>query len=351
VSAVPTAATGATGAVSSATSGGATGAHGRRAGRVSLFGLDPATWTPHPLHGPDRSYRETSCYADVLIELVAALGSEPEAMFASAAAVDFELDQWSFVKPYGEDLRRLYGLEVHEIQPVGPLPEQIAARLEVGHTVLPELDAWFLPDTEGTSYRQAHVKTSVIAEAIDLEREVFAYFHNAGYYELSGEDYRGVFRLDPATAAAGGWVLPPYLDVMRPEPGGPLTGDALREEARRLLAVHLARRPADNPVERFGARLALDLPDLLAGDLQRYHDYAFATVRMLGAAFELLASHVRWSYGEAGETAALACDELVAGSKVLSFRLARRKPFDVAAAVAPMARAWEQAQQQLDQLA
>ena len=53
----------------------------------------------------------------------------------------------------------------------------------------------YLPDTAATSYRAGHVKTGVIAEAIDLEEERFRYFHNASLYELCGDDYRGAFRL------------------------------------------------------------------------------------------------------------------------------------------------------------
>ena len=44
--------------------------------------------------------------------------------------------------------------------------------------------------------------------------------------------------------------------------------------------------------------------NLLAGDAQRYHDYAFATVRMVGSAFEVGADHVEWVLGEAAAAAA-----------------------------------------------
>ena len=46
-------------------------------GAVSLFGLDPATYRPHGLHTGERSYPETNCYADVIIELLHARGDEP----------------------------------------------------------------------------------------------------------------------------------------------------------------------------------------------------------------------------------------------------------------------------------
>ena len=62
---------------------------------------------------------------------------------------------------------------------------------------------------------------------------------------------------------------------------------------------------------------------------------------MAGAAFELLATHVRWLLGEEGEQCAGLLDEVVGGTKMLSFRLARRREFDVAGVVAPMAEGWQ----------
>ena len=313
---------------------------------ISLFGLDPATWTPHALHHPDRTYVETNCWTDVVIELVAAAGGEPTAMLGCCAEVDFELDQWTFFKPPPEDLRRLFGLEVHEVQPYRPLPDVIAERLAAGQTVMPELDGWWLPDTAATSYRSEHVKTSVVAEAIDLDAQVLRYFHNAGYHELSGEDYRRALRLEGTDPA----VLLPYVDLIRLDAGPMLGGDELRAEARVLLADHLARRPSDDPVQRFGERLAADLPGLLEGELEDYHAYAFATVRMAGAAFELLATHVRWLLGDEGEPAAARLDEVVQAAKMTSFRMARRRAFDVEGIIGPMGEAYADAMGRLDAL-
>ncbi|WP_205474951.1 DUF1839 family protein [Nocardioides sp. SYSU D00038] len=312
---------------------------------ISLLGLDPATYRPHPLHDDERTYTETNCYADCMIELVAASGWEPEAMFAGAVEVDYELDQWTFFKPPADDLRRLYGIETHEMQPYRSLPHQVAERLAAGQTLLPELDSWWLPDTAATSYRTEHVKTSVVAEAIDLDAKVFRYFHNAGYHELSGEDFDGVF------AAATSAAMPPYVDLVRFDAGAPLVGEAARAEALALLREHLGRRSRGNPFEAFRARLEADLPGLLEGDLADYHAYAFANARMAGASFELLASHVRWLAGGDGEPAAAALDDVVGGTKMLLFRLARRRAFDVAGVVGPMAERWQAAIDHLDALA
>jgi Domain of unknown function (DUF1839) len=314
---------------------------GTRGGRMSsLLGLDPQAYEPHALHASDRVYTETNCYTDILIELIHARGLEPLAMMGSALGVDFEGDQWTFFKPRPEDLVRLYGIDVHEMQPYRPLPDQIAEQIEAGRTIAVELDSWYLPDTAGTSYRSEHVKSSVVAEAIDREGEALRYFHGAGYYELSGEDYRGAFRLGRSFSED---VLPPYAELVRFDAGEPLAGVALEAAARELLAATVGGRPSTNPFERFGDQLERDLPGLLAGDAAAYHDYAFATVRMVGSAFESGGSHVAWLLGDRGEQASAAIDEVVAGCKTLSFKLARRREFDPAEAIAGLADAWRRA--------
>ena len=309
------------------------------AGLVSLLGLDPATYEPHFLHGSDRTYAETNCYADVLIEFLHARGEEPLAMLGCTLAVDFEGDQWTFFKPRPEELERLYGIDIHEMQPYRPLPDQIVEQIERGRTLIVELDSWYLPDTEATSYRSQHVKTSVVVEAIDPAGERLRYFHNAGYYELEGEDYRGVFRLGREVS---GDVLPPYTELARLDAGEPLRGDALRAAARETLAENAARRPTTNPFASFGAQLSLDLPRLLEGDVQDFHDYAFATVRMVGSAFEVAASHVDWVLGAEGAAASAAMGEIVDGCKALSFKLARRREFVPAPAIETLASAWNE---------
>ncbi|HEX4752881.1 MAG TPA: DUF1839 family protein [Solirubrobacterales bacterium] len=315
------------------------------AGAVSLLDLDPATYERHFLHGSDRDYAETNCYADILIEFVHAIGAEPLAMMGCVLPVDFEGDQWTFFKPRPEDVEALYGIDIHEMQPYRPLPDQIADQIEAGRTLVVELDSFHLPDTAATSYGTAHVKSSVIPEAIDRQAETLRYFHGEGYFELGGEDYRGIFRLGREYSDD---VLPPYTELLRLDAGRRLEGEELRAAAREMLRAQVARRPSDNPFERFAAALAAELPNLLAGDAQRYHDYAFATVRMVGSAFEVGASHVEWVLGDAGATAAERMREIVAGSKTLSFKLARRREFDPAPAVEALASAWSAGFAELD---
>lgn len=305
----------------------------------SLSGHDPGAYERHPLHAPERAYMETNCYADVLIELLHACGYEPLAAFGHLVRMDFETDQWTFFKPGPDDLERLYGIDIHEMQPYRPLPVQIAEQLDCRRTMIVELDAWWLPDTAATSYRAEHVKTSVAADAIDPDAERLSYFHGPGLFELSGEDYRGVFRLDGADPG----VLAPYTELVRFDAGERPEGERLRAVALEVIRRHLALRPRANPFERFGARLNEDLPALLEGGPADYHAYAFATVRMAGAAFELLTDHARWLFGGAVQPAAAAMEEIVDGCKALSFRLARRRAFDPAPAIDALAGAWDRA--------
>jgi hypothetical protein len=313
---------------------------------VSLFGHDPSGYEPHPVHaaGSEVTYRETNCYADVLLELLHARGDEPLAAMGINVRMDFEGDQWTFFKPAPADLEALYGIDIHEMQPYRPLPVQIAEQLAAGRTIIVELDSWYLPDTAATDYRTAHVKTSVAAEAIDVEGERLRYYHNTGLHELSGEDYRGVFRVDGAAPD----VLPPYTEIVRFDCGERLTGDALREAARASLAGHLARRPVGNPFERFAFGLSRALPGLLEGEPADYHAYAFATVRMVGAGFELLAAHARWLLGDAADAPVAALGRIVDGSKLLSLKLARRRAFDAAPILGDLASAWDESMRGLD---
>jgi Domain of unknown function (DUF1839) len=308
-------------------------------GLRSLSGKDPATYRPHVLHRDGRTYLETNCYSDIIIELLHACGYEPLAAFGHLVRMDFEGDQWTFFKPPPEDLELLFGVDIHEMQPYRRLPDQIAEQIEQGRTIIVELDSWYLPDTASTSYRSEHVKTSVAADAIDFEGEALRYFHNTGLHELHGEDYRGAFRI----GAFPNDVLPPYTELVRFDAGARLEGGALREVALTLLRRNLSKRPRENPFHSFGVQLGRELPALLESRLEEYHAYAFATVRMAGSAFEIAGSHAEWLFGEGAEQALVATREIVDGCKALSFRLARRRRFDTEPLLASLADAWARA--------
>jgi hypothetical protein len=317
---------------------------------VGLLGLDPAAYTPSALHHPDRTFPETNCYVDLWIELLHALGIDPASAMAFACTVDFEGDQWTFFKPPPEELIRLYGIDVHEMQLYRPTVDHVIEQLKAGRTMIIEADSFYMPDRAATSYRRAHVKSSIAIEAIDAAGERLRYFHGPGYYELSGDDYRGVFRLGRAFSDD---VLPPYTEVVRFDAGPRLKGGDLRRAAYEMLGRQLRLRPQRNPWLAFGERLSKDLPDMLTGTDTNYHAYAFATVRQCGAAFEVARSFVGWLADLSSAHAGAAADALgrqVNGAKALLYRLARRRAFDPAPAIKKLAEDWETAMDALDHL-
>jgi len=318
---------------------------------LSLLGLDPGTYVPSTLHQPDRTFPETNCYVDIWIELLHALGIVPASAMSFACTVDFEGDQWTFFKPPAEDLERLYGIDVHEMQLYRPVIDHVVEQLKAGRSIIIEADAFYMPDRAATSYRNAHVKSSIAIEAIDPERERLRYFHGPGFYELSGDDYRGIFRLGRELSDD---VLPPYTELVRFDAGPRLEGEALRRAAFDMLERQLGRRPARNPWLKFGERLAMDLPALLDGADADYHAYAFATVRQCGAAFDAAKSFIEWLALPATSGSGAAAEALgrqVNGAKALLFRLARRRAFDPAPTIQQLAGDWETAMHALDGLA
>ena len=312
----------------------------------SLTGLDPEAYVPSTLHDSSRNYVESNCYLDVIIELLAARALDPVAMLGCCLRTDFEGDQFTFVKPWPGDLELLYGVDIHEMQPYRDLRVQALEQLAGGRTVIVEFDAYHLPDTAATSYRREHVKTSVAIEALDDERQRLRYFHGTGLHELADADYVALFGLEGRPAD---W-MPPYLELARFDAGEPAEGEALRRLAVECTRVHLAARPDTNPFERFGERLAADLPALLEADAATFHDYAFATVRMAGAAMELCGDHAGWLLGDAAAAVRKDFAAIVEGCKVLSFRLARRRSFAPEEPIAAMASAWDRATGGLDEL-
>ncbi len=69
--------------------------------------------------------------------------------------IDFEGDQFTFFKFPHDDLRRLFGLETHELAVWRPLTAHLQELIAIGRPVLVELDSYYLPDTAGTSYRRS----------------------------------------------------------------------------------------------------------------------------------------------------------------------------------------------------
>jgi hypothetical protein len=304
--------------------------------------LDPSRYERHALHAEGLVWVEKNCYVDVWIELVHALGCEPLAMLPFTAAIDFEGDQWTFFKPKHDELFDLYGIDVQELNVWRPLAEHVQVHVGDGKMVATEADAFYLPDTAGTDYRRQHTKSTIIACDFDLERRRLGYFHNASYYALEGEDFERLLRIG---APPDPTYMPFFAEIVRVDRLVKRSPDALRVMAKALLAKHLARLPAKNPIARFGARATGDVASLQAEGLPMYHAWAFATIRQLGAAMELLSLHLAWRGDEPARAAAAELAKVSEGAKTLILKGARavnaRRALDAAPILEEMSAAWQ----------
>lgn len=286
--------------------------------------LDPASYRRHAIHGEGRIWAETNCYSDVIIELLHGLGYEPTAALAFTLTIDFDVDQWTFFKFPHADIEALYGLGIHELAPWRPLVDHVAEQVAAGRPVLVELDSYFLPDTAGTAYKLAHVKSTVAVNHIDVAERRMGYFHNQGYHSLQGQDFLDIFQVEGLVHPR---MLPPYIEFVKPVPGGrALRGAELVEGSVRLLRKHLAAAPPENPFIAFKAKFQADMPWLLQSDIEVFHAYSFATLRQYGANFELAATYLGWlgAQGVVGTTDAMeAFGEIARATKTLQFQLAR----------------------------
>ena len=281
---------------------------------------DPTAYVASGLHDTARDWPQTNCYADLWIEAIHARGLRPEAMLAFTATLDFEGDQFTFFKPPLEDIEALYGFSVRELSIYDDLADHLAEQCARGRLVLIEVDAFHLPDTRGVSYGIESSKTTIGVNRIDPADRVIDYFHNEAYFRAEGTDYDGILAFG---ADAGRLKLPPYAEILKAD-FAPLGEEAARDCARALLARHIARRPARNPVAAFATRLPALVERMSTREPEFFHKFAFNSLRQLGANFELMGSHLAW-LDDADEFAAEieACRAISSGAKAFQFLLAR----------------------------
>jgi hypothetical protein len=315
-------------------------------------GLDAAHHVPHELHSGERIWVEKNCYADLWIGLLNALGHEPAACLGFTLGIDFLGDQWTFYKPSHDNLFLLYGIDVQELTVWRPILEHAHEHLAAGRLIATEADAWWLPDTAGTDYRRKHTKTTIVLNELDEAAQRLSYFHNAGYYQLDGEDFEQTFAVGPAAQPP---LMPFFAEVIGLDQRVHHSPQSLRALARGLLGRALQRRPKDNPVARFAQRYEQDLPLLQERGLDHYHAWAFAATRQLGSAAELAASHLLWLEPDAGTSAYAAArsfTEVAALAKTFILKGARavasRRAFADAALLESMTSAWATAMAAVD---
>jgi len=234
---------------------------------------------------------------------------------------------------------------VQELNVWRPLHLHVDEFVRRRRLVLAEVDAYWLPDTSGTDYRTQHTKTTIAIRSIDLRTERLGYFHNAGYFELEGGDFRGLFGLD---AAPDPTRLPLYVEFLRLESLRLRPRDELLPLALECTRAHLRRRPRENPLARFAASFPAAIAAFAPEALQTYHLYAFSTVRQAGSAADLGAHHLRWLQaavpGAPLEEAAAALDQVSLSAKSLILKGARAvstgKRTDFAPLLSTMVTAW-----------
>lgn len=306
-----------------------------------LWPFETAHYRKHDLHGADRAWPETNCYVDLWIEVLHTLKLDPRACLAFTLAGDWEGDQWTFVKPPHADLLSLYGIDVQELAVWRPMVAHVLEQVQLGRLVVAEADAFFMPDTASTDYRVQHTKTTIAIQEIDVTGKRLGYFHNAGYFTLSGDDFDGVLAAQ---------TLPLFAEfarldrLVRHEPA------ALATLAQHSMQAHLARLPKSNPLRRFQERFVADLPWLIQQDLALWHQYAFATLRQLGACFELAASFTRWLEAHGNPKLASAArdfDLISTTAKAMVLKGARavnaKRPSDFSEPLSAMTSAWDRA--------
>lgn len=308
----------------------------------AIAGLDPRTYVAHRLHGADRHWLETNCSVDLWIELLHALGRDPVAALGVTARLDFEGDQFTFFKLPPGEVEALIGVELCELSLYDDLIGHLETQVARGRPPLIEVDAFVLPDTRGVSYGVEHSKTTIGINLIDRAAKRIEYFHNAGYFELSGADFDALF-------AKG--VLFPYCEYAKIHAPPKLH---VKAAARDLLRGHLARRPARNPVAAWAQALPGHAEDVAQAGEAAFHKYAFNTCRQLGANFELMADHLDWldpDFAQAAQDARrIAGDAKVAQMK-LARLLARRRAQEAAALAEPMIAVWDRLFAELERVA
>ena len=305
--------------------------------------LEPGRYEPHALHASDRIWPETNCYVDLWIEVLNTMRLPPEAMLGFSLTQDFEGDQFTFFKVPLEDLETLYGIRVSELAIFDRVEDHIAQQIERGRLCLVEMDSFFMPDTQGVAYRSEHGKTTVAVNRLSMHEREIDYFHNGGYYHLSGEDFDGLFgRLYPEGA-------PPFLPYTEfaKLPDRLPADNAIRDHSRTLLARHIRRMPQSNPVAEFARVLPEQVGRVADRPFEFFHKYAFNTLRQLGANFELLATHLKWMSDPGAFDPAIAASLRIAETaKSVQFQLARavtRRRFDtLAQGLDPAIEAWDQ---------
>jgi hypothetical protein len=273
--------------------------------------------------------------------VLSTFGLPPEAMLGFTLTQDFEGDQFTFFKVPLEDLEALYGIRATELAIFDSVARHVETQIARGRLCLIEMDSFYMPDTQGTAYRQEHGKTTVAVNRLDFAGRRVEYFHNGGYFGLDGEDFDGLFQLHLTETD------PPFLPYTEfaKFPERPVEERHVREASRRLFGFHFRRRPDENPIRAFAKVFPQQVEAVAERPFGFFHKYAFNTLRQFGANFELAADYLAWLSPGDFSTAAEEARRISEIAKSVQFQLARavtRKKFDpLQTALDPAADAWD----------
>jgi hypothetical protein len=309
-----------------------------------LFELTPEAFKPHALHSSDKNFRETNCYADLIIEIVNCLGLNPIPCLAYTLGGDFEGDQWTFGKPSHDDLFNLYGIQIEELSLYRTLVDQMTTQVNLGKVPMIEADAYYLPDTEGIDYRQNHVKTTIGITHIDITTKKMFYFHNDVLAKLEGEDFDQILQ-PPASLLEA--YLSPYCELLKLKNLKKIDEKELRIIALINAAKHFRKRANTNPIIAYQSAIATHQMQIIQGGQAAYHAYTFVAPRQMGASHELGSAFLSWLSQDHQDLAVAAnAFEAIAGlSKSLVLKLARvahsGKPANLEGIFTDIAHQWE----------
>ena len=304
----------------------------------------PGSHRRHALHSTDRDWPETNCYLDVWIEVLSVLGLPPESCLAYSVTQDFEGDQFTFFKVPLEDLEELFGISVTELAIYDRVENHVLTQLRRNRLSLVEVDSYFLPDTHGVGYHQAHGKTTIAINRLDIQNRSMDYFHGLGLFNLSGDDFDGIFQRGAHEQATSYLPYAEFVKFPCRSPGL----DHIVSTSERLLAKHLSRRPATNPIAEFAAVFPQSLEELSDRNFDFFHLYAFNTLRQFGANFELFAAMLAWlsSNGRPDYARLIEHAKTISStSKIAQFKLARavmrKRGSDLVEVLVPAIKSWD----------
>ena len=240
--------------------------------------------------------------------------------------MDFEGDQWTFLKPLPEDLELLFGVDIHEMQPYRPLPQQASEQISQGRTLIVELDSWYLPDTAATT------------TAANTSRARWSWTPSTRSRADALLPRRRPLRALRARTTAGcsASAASSPATSCRPTPSSRVSTPAQRSAVRSCAMPRESCSAATSPAAPGRTRSSVSAISSSATCRGCWKEtprtttpYAFATVRMAGSAFEVAATHAPWLLGRPrrpGRRAAAADRRGLQGPLVQARTAARVRP-------------------------